>query len=255
MKQQSNTNTDTQVEDDAEKISVPKWLQNELHEKIEPYIERIIEAYKKEGIGFSRFSLNNIALHAAVQGYYHAIPNPPENKEEVQPPIPNPDWDLYPGNEAGTFDNLDKEVDELEKQLWNEPTGAPPPADKEEDNVGEWTKGEWYVEEGFFIRCGNVPVLNTGIANFLTYEENKANAQRIVQAVNGYDKLKAEKHELNVKIQDLECSVHAKTKFIELVIYGKKKVEADNEVLKGLLGDLYNYCVKAGLITKDLKIN
>ncbi len=66
-----------------EKIHVPKWLQNELHEKTEPLTDKIIAAYQKEGLGFSRFSLQTLALDMAALGYFHAIPNPPEERPEI----------------------------------------------------------------------------------------------------------------------------------------------------------------------------
>ncbi len=69
------------------KISVPNWLQNELFEKTKVYIELLIELHKKENIGFSKFSLDNIALHSAVMGYYHANPNPTEEKTKSLPDI------------------------------------------------------------------------------------------------------------------------------------------------------------------------
>ena len=46
------------------------------------------------------------------------------------------DWDLYPGNEAGAFDHLDKEVSELEEDLFNQPTGTPP-IKEQSSNRGE----------------------------------------------------------------------------------------------------------------------
>lgn len=48
----------------------------------------------------------------------------------------------------------------------------------------EITQGEWYAEDGIFIRSGKEPVMNPGIANFLTYNENEANAAYTVLAVN-----------------------------------------------------------------------
>lgn len=56
---------------DSKKREVPKQLQNELYDKVEPYIERIIAAYEKEGLGFSRFSLKSIGMECAAIGYYH----------------------------------------------------------------------------------------------------------------------------------------------------------------------------------------
>ena len=67
-----------------EKIHVPRWLQNELHEKTEPKTDKIIAAYQKEGLGFSRFSLQTLALEMAAMGYFHANPNPPEEKPTPQ---------------------------------------------------------------------------------------------------------------------------------------------------------------------------
>lgn len=59
---------------------------------------------------------------------------------------------------------------------------------------GGFTGGEWYIEDDIFIRSGNAPVLNTAIANFLSYEENKANAIRIVTCVNNFDDMKTALH-------------------------------------------------------------
>jgi hypothetical protein len=82
----------------------------------------------------------------------------------------------------------------------------------DESSVG-FTKGEWYVEDDIFIRCGKVPVLNTGIANFLTYEENKANAQRIVTAVNNFDAMYAALKDIITELNNLEYNPISQNKF------------------------------------------
>jgi hypothetical protein len=78
-----------------------------------------------------------------------------------------------------------------DQQDWESKTGSYTPKADVSIEVGEFTKGEWYVEDGIFVRCGKVPVLNTGIANFLSYEENRANALRITQAVNAHDGMRS----------------------------------------------------------------
>ena len=69
---------------EQEKKHVPRWLQNELYELSMPYVDRVIEAYNKEGIGFSRFSLQSMGEQLISMGYFHAIPNPPEEKPKEQ---------------------------------------------------------------------------------------------------------------------------------------------------------------------------
>jgi hypothetical protein len=59
-----------------EKREVPKEIQNALHKKTEPFIDKMIEAYKKEGIGFSRYSLQEIGIQCAAIGYYESADNP-----------------------------------------------------------------------------------------------------------------------------------------------------------------------------------
>lgn len=159
MKQDNNTTLTPAQKNEDEKISVPKWLQNELHEKTEPYIDRMIEAYKKEGIGFSRFSLNTIALHSAVVGYYHAVPNPPAEHTPL----------------------LNEQEDK-----------------KEVSSVG-YTGGEWKVINWGQIAQirdsdhNEICVCGYGDRdNGIPDEETTANANRIVTCVNGYDILKAE---------------------------------------------------------------
>lgn len=66
-----------------EQREVPKRLQNELFDKTKPFIEKIIAAHQKEQIGFSKFSLDNIALQAACIGYYHLSDNELAKLKEI----------------------------------------------------------------------------------------------------------------------------------------------------------------------------
>lgn len=76
MKQQDNN---TQ----PGKKHVPRWLQNELYKISEPVMDKFIESHKE--IGFNRFGLQSIAEQLVCHGYFHANPNPPEDKPTPQP--------------------------------------------------------------------------------------------------------------------------------------------------------------------------
>jgi hypothetical protein len=66
-----NTQDNTKEGELREKREVPKHIQNELHAKTEPYIDKMIEAYKREGMDICRFSLQSMGLQCAAIGYYH----------------------------------------------------------------------------------------------------------------------------------------------------------------------------------------
>jgi len=134
---------------------------------------------------------------AEIQNIYeseNAIHEHPQSKDTV----PEMEWDLYPGNEAGAFDHLDN-------QQFNEDMAIK----ALEDNtvpvqVEGFTSGQYAIGNG-----GNTYANNRGYEVALTVkeennspiclgfiwgetkEQSKANAQRIVTAVNNFDAMYA----------------------------------------------------------------
>jgi hypothetical protein len=70
---------------EVKKREVPKQVQNELFALSEPFIDKMIEAHKNEGLGFSRYSLQEIGIQCAAIGYYHcADKKTPQPTTEVK---------------------------------------------------------------------------------------------------------------------------------------------------------------------------
>lgn len=103
-----------------DKKHVPRWLQNELYDLSMPYVDKMIEAHKKEGIGFSRFSLQSMGEQLICMGYFHANPTPPEEK-----PTPDSKEGLHTQGEKWFVDlgNYDREGDSSEIIIRKEMNG------------------------------------------------------------------------------------------------------------------------------------
>jgi len=142
--------------------------------------EQIARIYLSEHPQDTKVDTGLADLEDDIYGRYH-----PQSKDTV----PEMEWDLYPGNEAGAFDHLDNEQfneDMATKAL-------------EEDTVpvqGEgFTKGQWKV----FIQPsneGSVRTINVGSKRIATLEfmptieESEANALLIANAPAMYAALK-----------------------------------------------------------------
>lgn len=141
----------------------------------------------------NKFTFSNLPNQLAeweIKLIYNAE-HPELNKGEGGDNGLQQDWDLYPGNEAGAFDHLDhdpgtfpldipgmddeeREIEKLEADLWNQPTGTPPISTPENDGyilfslkrpsagkIKYWHDGEktgtYDVEMDIVIELGRLP--------------------------------------------------------------------------------------------------
>lgn len=66
-----------------EKKHVPGWLQEELYAISKPMMEKFIASVEKGELTICRFFLQSTAKQIICAGYFHALPNPPEDKPSV----------------------------------------------------------------------------------------------------------------------------------------------------------------------------
>ena len=64
------------------KREVPKQLQNEFFNLSDPFVEKMIAAHQRENLGWSRYSLKELAIQCVAIGYYHLADQAPALKAE-----------------------------------------------------------------------------------------------------------------------------------------------------------------------------
>lgn len=200
-----------------ERREVPKPLQNEFYALSNPFTEKMIDAYFKAGLGWSRDALNEFAIQCVAMGYYHCAdkaehPTAPtvglEKKEdwflfsETKPANKQNIYYWFGGKKEGVYNSHTNTVSGTVKlpKYWKPIEIAPTVENKEDSSSEEWIydvnekEGEIHI-----LEPGATVVLATIYAQPLEKEEYD-----LAKVICSAPRLKQENATLKQSMEELE---------------------------------------------------